>query len=314
MHQVLHDKYSNIGHTEKSLVQTQSQTKYSGIKLPKVHGMRKNLDPNILPEKQHTNPINGSTEKPCIDQGRAGMRRRRPSPINQTIIQPAELSQKIPGATEIETRISNHTNSKAPTHSVNNTNEGISYTRPFIPDAPSYPGPTYINQAKSKEVGDALIENIVTKYSVEEYSTFMSSLMTYLLNKFKIKIRTVVTYSHQSLQAEYGIKILSNILTKHLTNLGKMWPKYLSLATYAFNTINTPNLGNYSPYELTFGRKPKSLLNLETAPDIKVSGSFKDYYDTLNNRLKYLHNLLLNFKSKRLALINKDRAFFQYNI
>ena len=30
-------------------------------------------------------------------------------------------------------------------------------------------------------------------------------------------------------------------------------------------------------------------------------------------RLKYLHNLLLNFKSKRLAMINKDRAFFQYN-
>ena len=26
-----------------------------------------------------------------------------------------------------------------------------------------------------------------------------------------------------------------------------------------------------------------------------------------------MHNLLLNFKSKRLAVINKDRAFLQYN-
>ena len=26
-----------------------------------------------------------------------------------------------------------------------------------------------------------------------------------------------------------------------------------------------------------------------------------------------MHNLLLKFKSKRLAIINKDRAFFQYN-
>ena len=26
-----------------------------------------------------------------------------------------------------------------------------------------------------------------------------------------------------------------------------------------------------------------------------------------------MHDLLLNFKSKRLAMINKDRAFFQYN-
>ena len=92
-----------------------------------------------------------------------------------------------------------------------------------------------------------------------------------------------------------------------------MWPKYLPLATFAYNTFNTPNLGNYSPYELIFGRKPRSLLNLDSNPYIKVSGTFKEYYELLNKRLKYLHDILLNFKSKRLAMINKDRAFFQYN-
>ena len=75
-----------------------------------------------------------------------------------------------------------------------------------------------------------------------------SAFMTNLLNKFNIKIRTVVPYTHQSLQAEHGIKSLSNILSKHLTYLGQMWPKYLSLATFAYNTFNTLNLGNYSPY------------------------------------------------------------------
>ena len=48
-------------------------------------------------------------------------------------------------------------------------------------------------------------------------------------------------------------------------------------------------------------------------PDIKVSGTFKDYHKLLNKRLKYLHELLQNFKSKRIAMINKDRTFFQYN-
>ena len=135
-----------------------------------------------------------------------------------------------------------------------------------------------IHQAKSEEVGDALIEDVITKYCVREYiimdhdSAFMSSLMTYLLNKFNNKIKTVVPYNHQSLQAEHGIKSLSNILTKHLTTLGQMWPKYLSLATFAYNTFNTPNLGKHSQYELIFGRKPRSLINL----DIKVSGSFKE--------------------------------------
>ena len=46
-----------------------------------------------------------------------------------------------------------------------------------------------------------------------------------------------------------------------------------------YNTFNSPNVPNYSPYELVFGRKPKILLNLDTMPDIKVSGTFKDYHE-----------------------------------
>ena len=99
---------------------------------------------------------------------------------------------------------------------------------------------------------------------------------------------------------------------KHLTSLGQKRPKYLPLVTFSCNTCNTPNIGNYSPYELVFGRKPKLLLNLETTPNIKFSGTFKDYYNLLNKRLQYLHKLLQDFKSKRLAIINKDRTFFQY--
>ena len=92
-----------------------------------------------------------------------------------------------------------------------------------------------------------------------------------------------------------------------------MWPKYLPLAIFAYNTFNTPDLGMYNPYELVFGRKSKQLLNLETMPNIKVLGTFKDYYNILYIRLQYLHKLLQYLRSKRLAMINKDRNFFQYN-
>ena len=113
-----------------------------------------------------------------------------------------------------------------------------------------------------KEVGEALIEHVITKYCfpdcqiMDQNSTFMSSLMSYLFSKFNIKIKMVAPYNQLSLQAEHGIKSLSTILTKHLTNLGQMWPKYLSLATSTYNTFNTLNLANYSLYELVFGRKP----------------------------------------------------------
>ena len=134
-------------------------------------------------------------------------------------------------------------------------------------------------QERSEEVREVLIENVIMKYCIpdciimDQDSTFMSSLMNYLFSKFNIKIKMVTPYNHQSLQAEHGIKLLLTILTKHLTNLGQMWPKYLLLSTFAYNTFNTPNLVNYSPYELVFGRKSKILLNLETTPDVKISGS-----------------------------------------
>ena len=173
-----------------------------------------------------------------------------------------------------------------------------------------------IFQAKSEEIGDALLEHVITKHCIPDYiimdqdSAFMSSHMTYLFHRLNIKIKTVAPYNHQLLQAEHGIKSLTHILTKHLTGLGQMWMKYLALATFAYNTFNSPNLGNYSPYE--FGRKPKILLNAEDNPDIKVSRNFREYYDLLNKRIKYLQDLLFNFKSRRLAMINNNRENFQY--
>ena len=133
-----------------------------------------------------------------------------------------------------------------------------------------------IYQSKAEEVGEALIQHVITKYCIsdcimmDQDSAFMSSLMNYLFNKFNIKVKTVAPFNNQSLQAEHGIKSLSTFLTKHLTNLGQMRPKYLLLATFAYNTFNSLNLTNLSPYKLVFGRKPKILLNLETTPDIKA--------------------------------------------
>ena len=175
-----------------------------------------------------------------------------------------------------------------------------------------------IFQAKSEEIGEALLEHVITKYYIPEYiimdqdSAFMSSLMTYLFHRLDIKIKTVAPYNHQSLQVEHGIKSLTHIVTKHLTGLGQIWTKYVSLAMFAYNTFNSPNLGNYSPYELTFSRKPKLLLNVGTNPDIIVSRNFREYYDSLNKRIKYLQNFLFNFKSQRLAMINKDGENFKY--
>ena len=113
-----------------------------------------------------------------------------------------------------------------------------------------------IFQARSEEVREALLEHVITKHCIPDYiimdqdSAFMSSLMSYLFQRLNIKIKTIAPYNHQSLQAEHRIKSLTHTLTKHLTGPGQMWTKYLFLATFAYNTFNSPNLGNYSPFEV----------------------------------------------------------------
>ena len=59
-----------------------------------------------------------------------------------------------------------------------------------------------IYQSKPEEVGEALIEHIVTKYCIpncimmDQDSTFMSSLINYLFNKFNIRMKMVAPFNH----------------------------------------------------------------------------------------------------------------------
>ena len=197
--------------------------------------------------------------------------------------------------------------------------KGDKYILCSIDEVTNYIVTAPVKQARSEEISEILINSVFSKYCVPDViimdldNAFMSSLMSYLFKKLGIQIKTVALYNHQSLQAEHGIKSLSAILTKHLTKSGDMWIDYLPFATLAHNTFNSPNLSNYSPYELVFRRKPKLLLDLETVPNIKVSATYKEYYNRLEQRLKYLQKVLLDFKMRHLVLLNKDREYFQYN-
>ena len=82
--------------TNKYLIQTRSQAKSSGIKVPEIHGVNKGLNPHVKPERQkllpslpiHSTPTTNLAQpvdkgpptqpipKPRIGQGRAGLRRK----------------------------------------------------------------------------------------------------------------------------------------------------------------------------------------------------------------------------------------------
>ena len=77
------------------------------------------------------------------------------------------------------------------------SHKGHRYILCIIDEKTNYLVTVPIFQARSEEIEEALIENIIMKYCIPEYiimdqdSAFMSSLVTYLFHKFDIKIKTV---------------------------------------------------------------------------------------------------------------------------
>ena len=85
------------------------------------------------------------------------------------------------------------------------SHEGHKYILCIQDEVTNYLVTVSIYQTEAKEIGDALIDHIISKYCtadciiMDQQSAFMSSLINYLFSKLDIKIKTVAPYNHQSL-------------------------------------------------------------------------------------------------------------------
>ena len=175
-----------------------------------------------------------------------------------------------------------------------------------------------LKEVTAQEVCKVLVEEFITYFSTplrivcDQDPAFMSSLCRYCFQQYKIQVLTVSVTNHKSLQAEHGIKSLSNLILTHLTGLGNDWHIYAKPCMLTYNSYATPNLDGICPFELVLGRKPRIVPILEVSPPIPVTGTFKDAYDILNKRLKYFREMLIKFRSRRFEIMNRDREFHGY--
>ena len=184
MYYVLENKF----YDDKYLIQMRSQARSNSIKLLEVHGVRKNLDPNLKPERQHTLPKQGSMERPHVGQGRPGSKRKKLDPINHAINQASNLLWKIPGRTEIETTKTNHVHNKDLMHSINNVNDKMANNNPLIPDVVIHPGPVYrpppkpikqnMTHAQGSQSSNIGNNNSDINFDFEENSPFQEGIMS----------------------------------------------------------------------------------------------------------------------------------------
>ena len=146
-----------------------------------------------------------------------------------------------------------------------------------------------------------------THIMCDQDTSFSSSLMEAFAEKLNIRMIMVSTTKHKSLLAEHGIKSLSNLLVKHLSGLWS-WYNCLPYAMLCYNSYSTPNLDNYSPYELVFGHKMTLDPKLELEPQTVVTAHFHTYYEKLKKSLSYMRDRLQRFRSARTDLWNRNKV------
>ena len=172
----------NKKNEEKFLIQTQSQAKTSGTTLPEVHGIRKKLDPNVRPERQHALPKKEVTEKPDIGQGRAGLKRK---PETDRITQSSEVTGRILERSKIETRKTNSQQHTDATHDriypsvMNGINNDISFP-PGVPLLPhSVPEPLW----RKHNIDNPQNMNTEINLDIEENSPFQEGVISELIQR-----------------------------------------------------------------------------------------------------------------------------------
>ena len=157
---------------EKFLIQTCSQAKTRGTKLPEVHGVRKELNPNLRPEKQHAMPKNRMTERLHIGQGRAGLRRKHePDCINE----PSDVTRKISERSKIATGKTNN-----PQHTNAVCDRGINNDKSFSPDVLLHLDPLHKPLLKQRNIDKVIPTNQNTDINldIEENSPFQEGIIS----------------------------------------------------------------------------------------------------------------------------------------
>ena len=94
---------------------------------------------------------------------------------------------------------------------------------------------------------------------------------------------------------------------KHLTCLGDNWPLYCKPAMLVYISYATTDLDNLRPFEVAIGRKAVLAARFDFTPKAPITGTHAKAQEKLQEKLLYFRKRIGEFRSNRMALMNKDR-------
>ena len=113
------------------------------------------------------------------------------------------------------------------------------------------------------------------------------------------RLKVISPYNHGSSKCERQIRMISEIIMKHLWDKGQMWPLFAMTAAYAMNTFTSEALCGLSPFQLVFLRDPPDLTSLSFPKIDTIPVKHREYYNLLLARAQLIGNMLLEWRTKQ---------------
>lgn len=154
----------------------------------------------------------------------------------------------------------------------------------------------------AETVCEAILQKIVAVFGppsqlvTDAASALTSKIAELLCKTLGIEQKSVSVCNHGSLQVERQIQTLSNFLKVNLNQFGMDWVRYVPTTAYAYNAFSSSYLGDHSPFELAFGRKPPNLTGLVFNPMSGLTQSHGEYAASLKKRFDHLSHVMLNLQ------------------
>ena len=173
-----------------------------------------------------------------------------------------------------------------------------------------------LRDQQTQMIAEALIYRVIYLFGpprqivCDEAVEFTSAIIQVILTMLNYRLKVISPYNHGSSKCKRQIKIISDIIVKHLWDKGQMWPLFATTAAYAMNTFTSEALSGFSPFQLVFLWDPLDLTSLSFPKIDTLPVNYREYYNLLLARAQMIGRLLLEWRTKyALEYEKKNRQY-----
>ena len=125
-------------------------------------------------------------------------------------------------------------------------------------DQTNFTIPVPLRDRQTQTIAEALIYRVIYLFGpprhivCDEAAEFTSAIIQAILTMLNCRLKVISPYNHGSSKCKRQIKMISDIIVKHLWDKGQMWPLFATTASYTMNTFASEALSGFSPFQLVF--------------------------------------------------------------